>query len=100
MPFIFIPLIRFAKIIDTYAFREKIPVSKLQEGDVLAEDIPKAGLFSKYLVGLEKKDIKKIRDLKSHVYIKEGVRFAPTFFLALLFTWKFGSIMLVIFNLM
>ena len=96
LPFIFIPLILFAKIIDTYAFRKNVPVSKLTEGDVLAEDVYEAGLSSKYLVGLSKKDIEKIILVRSQVYIKEGVRFAPVFFLSVLFTWKFGSIVYII----
>ena len=99
LPFVFLPMIRFAKIIDTCAFRKKIPVSKLQEGDVLAEDIDEIGLSSKYFIGLEKKDIKNIASIKSEVCIKDGIRFAPTFFLALLFTWKFGSIMTIIITL-
>lgn len=99
LPFLFLPMIRFAKIIDAYAFRKKIPVSKLQEGDVLAEDIDEIGLSSKYFIGLEKKDIKRIVSIKSEVCIKDGVRFAPAFFLALLFTWKSGSIINIIITL-
>jgi len=100
LPIIFYPLLIFAKTIDRYAFRKEIPISKLAEGDVLAEDVDEVKLSSKYWVGLTKKDIDKIKLKRKSISIKEGVRFAPTFFLALLFTWIFGSFFTIVLSIL
>ncbi|MCK5299633.1 MAG: hypothetical protein KAJ54_00625 [Candidatus Aenigmarchaeota archaeon] len=99
IPVIFYPIVIVSRLVDNYAFKKKIPVSELCVGDVLAENISEKSLSSKYWVGLEEADIKNIRSIKSHVMIKEGVRFAPTFFLAILFTWQCGSALSYIFLL-
>lgn len=91
---------RFAIIVDKHAFRKKIPASQLREGDVLAESIRAGGLnlSGKLFVGLEKSDVKKIQKVKKSVLIKEGIRYGPTFFLALLATWLFGNLLMVVLN--
>jgi len=74
---------RFAKAVENLGFKKKISVSKLKVGDVLLEN--------KLYKGITEKELKQIRKNKKSVWIKEGVRFAPTFPLALLFTIYFGD---------
>ena len=65
-------------------FKKKIPVSKLREGDVLES--------SRIWEGITKEQLKKIKDSrKRYVKIKDGVRFAPSFSLALIFTYFQGD---------
>jgi Flp pilus assembly protein protease CpaA len=82
---------RFAKVVEDVGFKKKIPISELKVGDVLLE--------SKLWEGLTEKDLKKIKASgKRFVYIKEGVRFAMSFPLALLFTLYFGDGILLFFR--
>lgn len=75
---------KFSKAVEEVAFRRKIPVSKLRVGDMLDS--------SKELEGVTEAEIRKIkRSGKKTVWIKEGVRFAPAFPIALLFTLFFGD---------
>jgi Flp pilus assembly protein protease CpaA len=75
----------FVKTVEDVAFKKRIPVSKLKVGDVLLE--------SKLWEGITEKELKKIKaSKKKFVWIKEGVRFAPTFPLALIFTLFYGDI--------
>lgn len=80
----------FAQTIDTVAFKRKVKTKDLKEGDVLSEDV--AGLSSKLYIGLTAEQIKKIQGEKKEVWIKEGIRYGPTFFLALIATWLFGNV--------
>ncbi len=91
---------RFAVVLDNTAFKNKIAVSKLEEGDVLAEDIKlkDTTLSGKLFIGLTKEQIKLITKEKKHVTIKEGIRYGPTFFLAILFTWFFGNSIFLLFG--
>jgi Flp pilus assembly protein protease CpaA len=76
---------RFGKTVEVVGFKREINISELREGDVLNE--------SKLWEGLTKEQIKKIKNSgKKTVVIKEGVRFAPTFALALLVTILLGDI--------
>ncbi|OYT56773.1 MAG: hypothetical protein B6U68_02765 [Candidatus Aenigmarchaeota archaeon ex4484_14] len=77
---------KYAKVIENVAFRRKIAVAKLREGDVLFE--------SKKWVGLTKEEVQKIKRTRKNVVIKEGVRFAPAFPLALVATYYLGNIIL------
>ena len=88
---------RFAIVVDKTAFRKKVSSSKLQEGDVLAESVSAKGLKmnGKLFIGLTEDQIKKIQKAKKTVWIKEGIRYGPTFFLALIATWLYGNILLV-----
>ena len=90
LAFIFV-FYKFAHAVDTVAFRRKVKVEDLREGDVLAEDA--AGLKSKLYIGLEAKQIEAIRKEKKEVWIKEGVRYGPTFFLAIIATWLWGNVL-------
>ncbi|MEM5882907.1 MAG: A24 family peptidase [Candidatus Aenigmatarchaeota archaeon] len=83
---------KFTKCVEEVGFKKRIPVSKLKVGDVLAE--------SKLWEGITQKELIKIRKSgKKYVTIKEGVRFAPTFPLALFFTLYFGDVFPLIFKL-
>jgi hypothetical protein len=77
-------LLKFVKTVDEVGFKKRIPISKLKVGDVLAEE--------KLWRGISEKEIEKIRKSgKKFVIVKEGVRFAPAFFLALIFTLLYGD---------
>lgn len=74
----------FTKTVEDVAFKKKIPLSKLKVGDVLLE--------SKVWEGITEKELKKIKKSgKKFVWIKEGVRFALAFPLALIFTLFYGD---------
>jgi len=78
---------RFVRIVENVAFKKKIPVKKLNVGDVL--------LSSKFWEGIDEKEMARIRQSnKRYVWIKEGVPFAPAFPLALLFTAYLGDAVL------
>ncbi len=85
---------KFAQAVDMVAFRKKISTRRLREGDVLAEDA--AGFRSRLYVGLEAGQIKKIQRAKKEVWIKEGVRYGPVFFLALVATWLWGNLLVLL----
>lgn len=75
---------KFAKAVEDIGFKKRIPVSKLKVGDILNE--------WRELRGVTKQELKKIkRSRKRYVVIKEGVRFAPSFVLALVFTLYYGD---------
>ncbi len=93
MTFSFLLIYRFAKVLDKTAFKKLISTKKLKEGDVLAENIiaGRTKFSSRLWVGLEKADIKKIQNLRKKVWIKEGIRYVPAFFFAILVTWLYGN---------
>lgn len=75
---------KFSKSVETFGFRKKIPVSKLKVGDMLLDE--------RRLVGISQHQVNKVkRSGKRFVWIKDGVRFAPAFPLALLFTLYVGD---------
>ncbi len=80
---------RFAKAVENYGFKKKIPVSKLKIGDMLLEE--------KKLIGITEEQLRKIkRSGKRYVMIKEGVRFAAAFPLALFVTLLYGDAIFLI----
>jgi len=80
---------KFARAVEEIGFKKKIPISKLRIGDMLLE--------SKELVGIDKKQLNRMKkSTKKYVWIKEGVRFAPAFPLALLFTLFVGDAIFLI----
>lgn len=85
----FLLVYRFAKAVENFGFKKKIPVSQLKVGDMLLQE--------RKLVGITQQQLGKIKKSgKRFVWIKEGVRFAPAFPIALLFTLFVGdAIMLV-----
>ena len=70
----------------------KISSKKLQEGDMIAQDIPKLKILKRQIRGLTKDEIKKIRRIKKYILIRDGIRYGPVFFLALLATILYGFI--------
>jgi hypothetical protein len=82
---------RFAKTVEDFGFKKRIPVSELKVGDVLLE--------SKVWEGLTNEGLNKIKKSgKKFVVIKEGVRFAMAFPLALVFTLFYGDGLLFLFR--
>jgi prepilin signal peptidase PulO-like enzyme (type II secretory pathway) len=80
----------FVKTVEDVAFKKRILVSKLKVGDVLFE--------SKVWEGISEKELKKIKASgKKFVWIKEGVRFAPVFPLALILTLLYGNALTFLF---
>jgi len=82
---------KFVKAVENVGFKKKIPVSKLRVGDVPD--------YYKIWEGVTEKEIRKIKKSgKKYIWIKEGVRFAPAFPIALIFTLAFGDGILVLMN--
>jgi Flp pilus assembly protein protease CpaA len=82
---------KFVKAVENVGFKKKIPVSRLKVGDVPD--------YYKVWEGITEKELNKIKKSgKKYIWIKEGVRFAPTFPLALLFTLFFGDGILLLMN--
>lgn len=80
---------RFAKAVEDVGFKRKIPISKLKVGDVLID--------SRVWEGITEKQWKIIKKSgKRFVWIKEGVRFAPAFPLALAFTLIYGDFLFLL----
>ncbi len=80
---------KFAKTVENFGFKKKIPASKLRVGDMLLEE--------RKLVGITQQQLNKIKKSgKKFVWIKEGVRFAPAFPIALLFTIFVGDAIMLI----
>ncbi len=82
---------RFAKSVEIYGFRKKIPISKLKIGDML--------LAEKKLIGVTEKEIKSLKKSGTkYVEIKLGVPFAVAFPLAILVTLFYGDLVLYFIN--
>jgi prepilin signal peptidase PulO-like enzyme (type II secretory pathway) len=80
----FFLLWKFVKTVENVGFKRKIPMPQLKVGDV--------PLDYKIWEGITEKELKKIKGSgKKYVWIKEGVRFAPAFPLALIFTILVGD---------
>lgn len=87
----FFLLWKFVKTVENVGFKRKIPMSQLKVGDV--------PLDYKVWEGITEKELKKIKSSgKKYIWIKEGVRFAPAFPMALLFTILVGDGILLFFN--
>jgi len=75
---------KFVKTVENVGFKKRIPISKLKIGDVPVD--------YKIWEGITEKELKKIKgSKKKYIWIKEGVRFAPAFPLALAFTILLGD---------
>jgi len=82
---------KFVKAVENVGFKKRIPVSKLKVGDVPD--------YYKIWEGITEKDLLKIKKSgKKYIWIKEGVRFAPAFPIALIFTLLFGDGILFLMN--
>lgn len=89
LPLVFALLVfflRYGRFVEANLFKKKIPVSELREGDVLVSDKWR---------GLTKKEIKELQKKGGHVWIKEGVRFAPVFVITMIVTLSYGSLIML-----
>ncbi|HJW96653.1 MAG TPA: HMG-box domain-containing protein [archaeon] len=87
LPFLFaavIIFIRYGRFVEQNLFRKKVLAKNLRVGDVLIGEKWK---------GLTQEEIKKLRKKGGSVWIKEGVRFAPVFIIALYVTLFLGSLL-------
>ena len=73
---LFYSFVIYGKLVEKICFIKRVPVSKLKIGDVLLEN--------KLWEGISAAELRKIRKQKKYVWIKEGVRFAGVFPIALL----------------
>lgn len=93
-------LFAFAKSIEKISMVREIEVSQLREGDWLAKDIIVKGKKIGYnWEGLNKNQLRVIRNYKNKVLIKEGIAFVPAFLIAFLFYLFKNQIFSFIFNL-
>jgi len=91
LTFILILFWRFAKSIEQ-GFYKKIPVSRLKVDDMIGEDIPRIKIYKKFIRGLTRNEIKKIKKTKKYILIREGIRYGLVFPLTLLFTLLFSDL--------
>ena len=76
--------LRYGRFIERTVFKRRVPASKLRPGDV------PAGARWRVLTATE---VARLRKQGGYVWIKEGVRFAPVFVLALLATLLAGGML-------
>lgn len=74
----------YGRFIENELFKKRIPVSKLTLGDVPID--------RKWRV-LTKKELEELKKKGGHVWVKEGVRFAPVFLITLLITIFYGGLL-------
>jgi hypothetical protein len=86
----------FIKAIDS-SFRRKMLASKLKEGDVIADSIPQLGIVGKRITGLTMAQVSKIKRMRRYVTVIDGIRYTPAFFISLLYTLLFGSVLTLLF---
>lgn len=92
---LFFFLFKFAKFADNFIYRKKIKTTELVEGDVIAQKIKELKINGKRYEGITENDIKKIKKLLKYVYVKDGVRYAPVFFLTILFFLLFAKYIII-----
>jgi len=88
-PLVFLGLILFlqyGRFIEGDIFKRRIKAKDLKPGDV--------PVGSKWMV-LSKADVRKLKRKGGHIWIKEGIRFAPVFILTILLTLAFGNLLLI-----
>jgi len=80
---------KFARAVENIGFKRRVSVSRLKVGDVLDK--------SRLWEGITEKELRTLRRSKTrYVWVKEGVRFAPAFPLALLVTALFGDVLILL----
>lgn len=84
--FAVILFVHYGKFIEKKLFKKRIHVKKLRPGDVPATE--------KWRV-LSKKEICVLQKRGGHIWIKEGVRFAPVFIITMLVTLFYGNLILL-----
>ncbi len=83
--FLFILLFSFAKSLENVSMKKNISTKDLREGDWLFYDL-KIGnrTFKKNWDGLSEKDVAFLKRFNKNVVIKDGIPYAPAFFMALI----------------
>ena len=88
----------FVKAIEKSSMHKLVEPSKLTEGDWIVKDIivNKQYICGPKDLGIEKRQIRKLIELYKKgkvgkILIKEGIPFVPSFFIAFVFTFIFGS---------
>jgi len=80
---------KFARAVENVGFKRRVSVGRLKVGDVLDK--------SRLWEGITEKELRTLRRSKTrYVWVKEGVRFAPAFPLALLVTALFGDVLILL----
>jgi Flp pilus assembly protein protease CpaA len=95
--FLAIHLWLFAKTIETCCMVKKTPVSKLTEGDWIAEEVyhRKKQICGPKDLGIEMDQIKLLKKHRiRHVLVKKGIPFVPGMLCAIVFTLIFGNLFL------
>ncbi len=77
----------YAKTVEKNLFKRKIRTSELREGDVILDGRWK---------GVTKRDIAMLKRKTKHVWIKEGVRFAPVFVITMLISIFYGDLLFLL----
>jgi len=85
------------KVLLTKGYYRKIPVSKLKTDDMIGEDISRLKIYKRFIRGLTKEEVRKIKKIRKYVIIKEGIRYGIVFPLTLLFTLLFGDFLFFLF---
>lgn len=100
--FFFTMLMVYLKLIEAYALRMQIPVSRLKLGDIVAEDVWVGGekiASKRNIEGLTQMQVDEIKTnaaqgiIPPQIDVKWGVKFAPVLFLAVLATVYLGNLM-------
>ncbi len=98
--FFLIPLLflleKFSKAVEK-GFYKRIPTKELKVDDMIGEDIPKLGLSKRFIRGLKKEEVEKIKKIRKYVIIREGIRYGIVFPITLLITLFFGDLFLFFF---
>ncbi len=95
-------LIQFIGTLEKHVMQKKVTVSKLTEGDWIVNDVKvgKKVIAKAKENGLTLNQIKLIKKAKiKKVLIKEGIPFIPSFLIAFVLTYFYGSIILILVNL-
>jgi hypothetical protein len=77
---------RYGRFVENSLFKKSIPASRLRVGDVLIKDRWR---------GLTEKEVRALKKRGGEVWIKEGVRFAPVFVIAVLVTLFWGNLLML-----
>ncbi|MEA3430583.1 MAG: A24 family peptidase [Nanoarchaeota archaeon] len=94
LAFLFFYLFIFSKSVENSCMVKPYPVSKLTEGDWIANDVIIKGkhICGPKDLGISKKQILILQKLKlKSVLVKEGIPFVPSFFFAFIATWLIGN---------
>ncbi len=88
-------LTMFVRSVENTCMLKKIAPNRLTEGDWVAEDIYYNGklIYNSKSLGVEKKQIEKIKKLKKKILVKYGIPFVPSFLIGFIITLIFGNLL-------